>query len=209
MKKSAYTIIALVMITNLTFAMDVSHEIGKEQEVVAKTYFNQGINCLTEGLVAQKKDLSKSKEWFAKAIVEFSESIRLNPNDPKFTDAYFGRGLTYKTVKDYNKAIENYTSVIKITPNDADAYFSRGRCYFAMNLNKEAIDDFSESIRLNPKFGEAYMRRAVAYGKLENSIEADNDANIACLKFQVCEARRILNHHKLLGAPLALLPEFL
>jgi tetratricopeptide (TPR) repeat protein len=81
--------------------------------------------------------------------------------------------------KNYNAAIADFTSAIKLNPNDVDAWFVRGRAYYYSNDYNSAINDFSEVIRLNPKFGDAYNNRGSCQYALLNDDEAISDFTIA------------------------------
>jgi tetratricopeptide (TPR) repeat protein len=54
-----------------------------------------------------------------KAIGDFTEAIRLSPDD---SVAYRGRGYSYATKGDYDKAVADYTETIRLNPKDADAH---------------------------------------------------------------------------------------
>ena len=53
------------------------------------------------------------------AIADFTEAIRFNP---KFADAYYGRGTVYAGKGDFDQAIADYEVVIRLDPQQADAY---------------------------------------------------------------------------------------
>lgn len=55
----------------------------------------------------KKKELLKASDYFSKAI-----SV-----DPKFTEAYFARGVCYEMMKDFSNAKADYNMCLQITPN--------------------------------------------------------------------------------------------
>jgi tetratricopeptide (TPR) repeat protein len=67
-------------------------------------------------------------------------AIQLSPEFPK---AYFNRGGLFLNQKNYEKAIEDYSTALSIDPTYAKAYFNRGLCYYNMNLKEKACANFS------------------------------------------------------------------
>ena len=52
-------------------------------------------------------------------------------------------GLIYDKRGQYNKAIENYTKAIEISPDYSDAYSNRGISYGNLALWEKAIENFT------------------------------------------------------------------
>ena len=52
-------------------------------------------------------------------------------------------------VKEYEKAIEDFSYVIKKQENNIDAYINRGCVYYDLNKCKEAIKDYKKAIELD------------------------------------------------------------
>jgi tetratricopeptide (TPR) repeat protein len=100
----------------------------------ASTYFNRG------------KEHIKNKDYDS-AIVDFNESIRINPND---ASVYFYRGNAYLNKSDYSSAIVDYTLSIKIDPNDPSAYNNRGFAYESIGDKQRAYIDYQSAIQLDP-----------------------------------------------------------
>jgi tetratricopeptide (TPR) repeat protein len=64
---------------------------------------------------------------------------------------------------DYDRAIADFTQVIRLDPNDAWAYNSRGTAYHQKGDSDRALADFTQAIRLNPNDAKAYYDRGVVY----------------------------------------------
>ena len=79
------------------------------------------------------------------AIEHYSEAINL---DPDLFDAYNNRGLAYKSLGEYGRAIEDYNIVERLHPN-AKLFHNRGCAYSAMGKYEKAIKDFDKSLALN------------------------------------------------------------
>jgi len=81
------------------------------------------------------------------AIEDYSESIRLKPDDAV---AYNNRGCAKKSLYQYKGAIEDYTQAIKLSP-DSLYYRNRGNAKRALQNYAGAIDDYCEAVCLDPE----------------------------------------------------------
>jgi len=109
------------------------------------------------------------------AVTEYSEAIRLKPDDPL---VYDNRGAVYQILKQYPQAIADYSEAIRLKPDLAEAYNDRGNSYSALQQFDQAITDYTEAVRLRADFTEAYFNRALNYfakGQYDDSIK-DCDA---------------------------------
>jgi tetratricopeptide (TPR) repeat protein len=101
--------------------------------VDAEIYFDRGMDSL-------------SLLHYDKAISDYSEAIRVNPN---YANAYCGRGIAYYEVKNYDKAVSDYSEAIRLDPNLANAYYGRGIAYLQTGNRAEANADFATAERIN------------------------------------------------------------
>ena len=97
--------------------------------------------------------LFDEKRDYDKAIRDYSDAIRLNPQDAL---SYLDRGISYKGKKEYDKAIADYSEATRLDPNDPDSYFNRGNVYKAKKEYAKAVGDYKQVIRLDPKDPDAY-----------------------------------------------------
>ena len=94
--------------------------------------------------------------------------------------AYYNRGIAYDDKGQYDRAIADYDTAIKLNPKDADFYFNRGTSYDDKGQFDRAIADYDTAIKLNPKYAIAYNNRGNAYnykGQFDRAI-ADFDTAI-------------------------------
>jgi tetratricopeptide (TPR) repeat protein len=111
------------------------------------------------------------------AIAEFTEAIRLTPNDALL---YFNRGSTYYQKGDYDRAIADCTEAIWLNSNDARAYAFRGASYYYKGNYDAAINDYTLAIRLDPNNAVInYSNRGDAYLQKRDYTSARADVNRA------------------------------
>jgi len=78
-----------------------------------------------------------------------------------------------------NKAIEDYSYLIKIKPFESKSYVSRGRLFFNLTDYNKAFSDFCKAIELDSLNKDAYSNRASIYGMRNQYDEALADLNKA------------------------------
>ena len=63
---------------------------------------------------------------------------------------FFESGDLHYNLKEYQKAIADYTKVIKLNSNYAEAYFYRGIAYDNLGEYQKAIADYNKAIEVEP-----------------------------------------------------------
>jgi len=86
-----------------------------------------------------------NKGEFDKAIADFTEAIRLNP---EYDLAYIVRGLAYSEKGEHGRAITDYTDAIALDPKLPDAYALRGQAYEKQGDQAKAEADFAKAKEL-------------------------------------------------------------
>jgi tetratricopeptide (TPR) repeat protein len=92
----------------------------------------------------QAEELFKVKYDYAKAAAEYSEVIKLLPNDAY---SYDRRGCCYKS-KQPEKAIVDFSKVISLNPEEDKFYFNRAEVYIALGENEKAAADIEKAVEL-------------------------------------------------------------
>ncbi len=113
---------------------------------------------------------------YSRAQTLFSEATKLDSTN---ANAYYGQGVAYENMKQYDNAINCFNKTIELNPNFAYAYNSRGKAYFSMHQNDNAIADFTRAIELNSSFDSAYNNRGYVYNELKQYVKASNDFSVA------------------------------
>ncbi len=93
---------------------------------------------------------------------------------PYVAGAYNNRGLAYMEMKEYNKAIKDFSINLELKPDSPKTYYNRGNAYFNIGDYDRAIDDYSEALKLDNNFTEVYYNRGSAYFRkmmIDNAIE--------------------------------------
>ncbi len=97
--------------------------------------------------------------------------------------AWLSVGYLYGQEKrDSQAAINAYTKVISLKPDDAKAYYNRGLAKGKLNRHEEAIADCDKAIELKPDYAEAYNNRGLAKNSLGRYEEAIADYGEAILR---------------------------
>lgn len=74
---------------------------------------------------------------------------------------HYNRGIEWAAKRDYDRAIADYDTAIRLSPKFANAYYNRGHAWAGKGDSDRAISDYEATIRLNPKDPAAYIGRAV------------------------------------------------
>ena len=77
--------------------------------------------------------------------------------------AYSNRGNAYARMSQYERAIADHDTAIRLRPDLAGAYNNRGVVYLDNHKYLRAIADFDVAIQLKPDYADAYTNRGGAY----------------------------------------------
>jgi len=117
-----------------------------------------------------KIDLIKYQE----AILVFSQLVGVDTSNFK---AYYGRGVAYSGIHEYEKALSDFTNAF--SPNNIEhnitVYNKSGLAKLSLQKYDEAISDFNEALRLKPEYAEAYNNRGLVYLEKKEYNIAIND----------------------------------
>jgi S1-C subfamily serine protease len=128
---------------------------------------------------------------------------------PKADDFFIQAGEKYNK-GDYQGAIADYTSALKINPKYDLAYFNRGLARSNLADKQGAIADYNSAIKINPNFASTYFLRGVARAELGDTQGAITDFTMG-LKIDPNNAQgyivRGVTHH-LLGDKQAAIADY-
>ena len=112
------------------------------------------------------------KDNARQAMVDFGESIRLNPNQ---RDAYDFRGILYLDKGWYTEALINSDEAIKHDPANAKAYWERGAAHMKQSEPDKALPDFEMAVKFNPNDPDNWDALGTAKKKLGRVEEGERD----------------------------------
>jgi tetratricopeptide (TPR) repeat protein len=173
MRKKAEELTKEVEKLNKELAKATNKQPSKKVQQEYKTAI-QGLTAIEWSKIGLKADL---EERWEEAVDAFTKSIEL-----KFSfaaGAYFGRGIAYANLGNYQQAIKDFNKAIELEPDDAYAYNHRGSTYSDLGNYQQAIKDFNKAIELKPDYSYAYNNRGIAYAALGNYQQAIKDFNKA------------------------------
>jgi len=104
------------------------------------------------------------------AIELYTQLILVSPNHY----IYNHRGLVHFTLSDYNKAINDFTTAIQMSPKDTRVYTNRGLTYRMLKKYDESLKDFNKSLELNPLWPDTFYGRSLTYydlGDIKHALE--------------------------------------
>ena len=78
---------------------------------------------------------------------------------------------------DYPGAIADYTTAIKLNPQDGLAFCCRGVAYYRLGDGHKAMSDYNQAIKLDPNLSMAYYRRGFLHYVTKDYLSAIDDYN--------------------------------
>jgi MtfA peptidase len=148
-------------------------------------------------------------EYARHAIAECTAAIRLRPDS---VNAYWGRANWHWSLEDYDRAVDDYTAVLRLAADGAmtQAYCDRGATYRDKGDYDAALADFDAAVRDCPRYARAYWERGLTWARRGDPKAALADLDRAVhldRKDDVAYRERGLVH-KALGNPAKALRDF-
>jgi tetratricopeptide (TPR) repeat protein len=134
---------------------------GREENELAIADFTKAMELDPKRAAYNRGLVSAIKGDHDKAIAEYDEAIKANPEDAA---AYNTRGVSYNAKGDRERAIKEWSEAIRLDPNMAVAYLNRGNAYNNKGDRELAVIDAMETIRLDPNLPGGYTLRGAVYG---------------------------------------------
>lgn len=107
------------------------------------------------------------------AVEYFKNAIRLNP---KSIEAYYALGMFYQENEEFNRAIETYTTLLKIDPKYKYAHFNLGYIHLVyLRVYDVAVQHFTRAIEVDNNYAEAWYNRGYCYELMGDVMHARSD----------------------------------
>ena len=114
--------------------------------------------------------------------------------DPRY---YFARGNTYRIVNEYNKAILDYSSAIRLDSGTANYYSNRGQSYRTIEKPQVALNDFDAALAMEPGNTSLFFPSGMAFSTSRVYNDWDGDLFVGSLQFKYVARLFILDKQAL------------
>lgn len=106
-------------------------------------------------------------------IEYFNNALRIKPESE---EALYGRALFLQENGDYDRAIQDYTQILKINPRNKNAHYNLGYLHYTyLKVYNQAIKHYDDAIAADPNYAEAYYSRGLCYEAVGNIGAAKQD----------------------------------
>ena len=127
--------------------------------------------CVVAVCVLSLMTWQRTKVWHD-SITLWNDVIEKYPQFPK---AFKSRGDAYRSLKEYNAAIHDYSKALELYPRYVEALNNRGNTHDEQGRRAEAIQDYSGVLMISSANPQAYYNRGIAYEQLGDYQKAIGD----------------------------------
>ena len=147
---------------------DIYSMIGIESQY---TEVSDPVNYYEIGTQAnENKNYKDAEVYFSKYLEKFSSDAT----------AYYKRGYARFKLKEYKKAISDFSTVLEKSET-SESFFYRGNCYYSLKDYKNALADYTKALEQEPDNYDIYYNRGYANFRLKNYNDAISDWQKAVL----------------------------
>lgn len=121
------------------------------------------------------------RESYEAALSQLNKALSLAEGDKKLQSKIFvNRGATYQKMENYSKALEDYSSALRINDQNPNVFVYRGYLYYKEEQYEKAIDDFQKVLELDPNNHYAQYNIGMSEFKMGHKLEACDAFHKAC-----------------------------
>lgn len=124
------------------------------------------------GLAYYKKGRSSNdKKMIEKAFILNKAALEI---DPSHSSARYNIAYFYYEHGELQRALNEYSELLKLNPNDFDGHMGIGLAYFQKGLYKNALLHYKSALDINPDSVGSYTNIGIVYSVIGNAGEAEN-----------------------------------
>jgi len=173
------------------YQIDLEKERKGHSQTPPTASLDPSLSPVLSTATSEEKDLHTSKT--NSSVSSLSESIDL-------AEKFKMEGNQCLSLKEFQKAIENYSKAIELNSSNAIYFSNRAAAYSHIGMHENAIEDCLAAIRIDPSYSKPYGRLGLAFfniGKYKEAVEYYRQAlllepNNANLKSSLNTAERKL-----------------
>lgn len=106
------------------------------------------------------------------AIAQLDQELTQDQHRLHRSVLLYNRGQVYAFLKQWEKALADYSAVIALDPHFSEYYLDRGNLYRQLHRYAEALEDYQQALRLSSPYPELYFNRALVLTDLGQIDEA-------------------------------------
>lgn len=110
---------------------------------------------------------------FKNALADTNKAIELGKD--RSTDYQVVRARLYCRNLQHDKASEEYSKLLMLSPEDDELISQRGNEYMHLGRHKDAVKEFTRAISLDPELPTYYRMRSEAFAKCGDKARANRD----------------------------------
>lgn len=110
--------------------------------------------------ISSEADRLREQSMYKDAVAVYLSAIFADRND---INSYYGLGLCYKSLGNYEKAIKSFEKAVALKPDFYDGFYEIGVCNLLQGIPCGAIKNFVCAIRINPENPSAILQLGAAH----------------------------------------------
>jgi tetratricopeptide (TPR) repeat protein len=177
MKSRTIFVILLILILSTSFVAQAQEE---EPELVCESFTDSPADVRVSYYMGEGAAYFTSSQLGQAA---YSFSCVVDQIDPSYIPGWLSRAIVFAEQRNYDLAIEDYTSAIELDSGLLPAFNNRGIVYTAQARYDEALADFNRVLELDGSSILGLTNRAVVY-----ALQGEFELAIADLELAIAES---------------------
>jgi tetratricopeptide (TPR) repeat protein len=139
---------------------NVDRSITLYQSAIAKDRRFAGAHAGLGQAYWRKFQETKDEAWSAKAVLEATEALRLQPEDAA---GHHGLAIIYLGLGRTEQALDELTRAVALQPNNDEVHNLRGQILFDTGRREAGLAELRQAIRLRPNYWSHHYATGVRY----------------------------------------------